>query len=128
MFCDLSWSGSAWSDGEDAGAPLTIRIHDSDIATVMFRPAPGADGLFHMGVEPGDYFEDPSIPTVDVPKEAGAFVIWAQDVLKQPLTVEQIEPLMARKGEDPEADFVEESVVELIELLGLPTPDELTDV
>ncbi len=56
---------------------LLVDIHDSDIATIAYRPTGSGSGVAYLGVTPRTYFEDPgaSAPS-DVAREAGGLVEW----------------------------------------------------
>lgn len=107
---------------------LRIEVHDSDIATVDFRPAHGASGRFFLGCEPHEYFEDDdaSAPVATV-AEAAAFRQWLLEVTGVEVEAARIESLMASSDPDDEsADvFVEMTVQRLLALAGLPSPDDL---
>lgn len=109
-------------------ASLVIDIHDSDIATVQFESQDGARGRFFLGYEPRIYFEDPEQNApVDRPAVAAAFASWARTELGVDVASAAVESLLASNDADdePEADFVEETVEELIRLLRLPLPEAL---
>ena len=58
-----------------------ISVHDSDIATVGYRPSECATGRFYLGFQPRDYFEDPTASDpVDLRAEAECFSVWASTV------------------------------------------------
>ncbi|MEV4216804.1 nucleotidyltransferase domain-containing protein [Nonomuraea sp. NPDC049725] len=54
-----------------------VSIYDSDIATVIYRPAGPGTGVAYLGYTPCTYFEDPeaSVPT-DVEREAVGLASW----------------------------------------------------
>jgi hypothetical protein len=56
---------------------LLVDIHDSDIATVIYRPIGSGSGVAFLGFTPRTYFEDPdaSEPT-DVTREARGLAQW----------------------------------------------------
>jgi hypothetical protein len=117
-------SGGEWGEQVPDSPPyLSIDIHDSDIATIDFEPG---EGLFYLGTEPRDYFgsEEASDP-VDHDAQAAALSKWAQEVLEKDVPADRIRPLMAEPGKESEDAFVEDTVGRLLDLLGLPRPDDL---
>lgn len=126
FFGRFVYSGGEWRDEPQGGEYLAIDIHDSDIAAIQYAPSPTAR-LFYLGHEPRDYFEDPSanVP-VDRSAEAEAFAGWARRHLDAELKASEVLSLMAETGASEPIDvFVEETVVTLLERLGLPLPAEL---
>ena len=122
FFGTFSCSSGTWSD-QPTGEPfMTIDIHDSDIATVDYRPCDGASGRFYLGFEPRFYFDDPTASKpVDVEKEAVGFARWCTLVDGSSVSPQEVVELFAKTdGGDPASDFVEETVAELIRLAGLP--------
>lgn len=120
VFSDGHWNGNTTEDRY-----LAIDIQDSDIATVDYR-ADGEGGRFYLGFQPSDYFEDPSASEpIDVGEEASRFAAWAQEHLGATASDADLRPLLAEVGDEPEEDFVEETVARLLGLLGLPIPDGL---
>ncbi len=117
------YSNGSWSDVAKGDAYLSIEIHDSDIATVVYRPAT-TQGIFYLGFQPRDYFEDPAASSpVDLDAEATGFATWAAHSLGKPIAVEAIRPLLAAPTvEEPEDDFVEHTVERLLVLLDIPIP------
>ena len=126
FFGKLVYSEGAWGDEPADGAFIAIDIHDSDIATVDFRSA-GSAGRFYLGFQPRDYWEDPDASDpVDADSEAAGLSVWANEVLGVSVAADQIRSLLAEAGvEEPEDDFVEETVQRLIRLLELPAPEDL---
>ncbi|GEA88167.1 hypothetical protein [Cellulomonas cellasea] len=120
----------AWRDDAAPGAPfLRVEIHDSDLAIVSFWSA-GAAGLFYLGYQPRDYFDDPAASrAVDNDTETAAFVVWARVVLGVTLDAGAVRPLLADVGadEDPVDVFVEATLARLLQMLRLPLPSELAD-
>ena len=112
-----------------AGPELVVDVHDSDIATIDYRPAPPGLGRFYLGHQPRDFFADPEASQpVDVPAEVDAFVGWAEQTLGRAPQPDQLRPLVAEDGSaQPEDDGVEDTVVRLLDLLGLPVPEELAE-
>jgi hypothetical protein len=119
-----------WRDRADGTTELVLDIHDSDIATVDYRPAPPGLGRFYLGIQPRDYFEDPDASRpVDVPAEVDAFVSWALQTFGRAPHPEDVRDLVAETGNSvPDDDFVEDTAAHLIQLLGLPLPLALAEV
>jgi hypothetical protein len=112
-----------------AGPELVVDVHDSDIATIDYRPAPPGLGRFYLGHQPRDFFADPEASQpVDVPAEVDAFVGWAAQALGRAPEPAQLRPLVAEDGTRAAEDgVVEDTVVRLLDLLGLPVPEELAE-
>ncbi|MCV2393902.1 hypothetical protein OEB99_06245 [Actinotalea sp. M2MS4P-6] len=131
MFERLAFIDGRWvtvAHGEPVSAPLVVDIHDSSIATVQFESEAGPRGYFYLGYEPRIYFDDPKQNApVDRPAAAGAFSSWARAELGVEVASAAVESLLASNDAEaePEAVFVEETVEELITLLGLPLPEAL---
>jgi hypothetical protein len=119
-----------WRERADGTPELVVDIHDSDIATVDYRPAPPGLGRFYLGIQPRDFFEDPDASRpLDVPAEVDGFVGWAEQTLGRAPRSEDVRDLVAEDGETmPDDDFVEDTVARLIQLLGLPLPPALEEV
>lgn len=128
-FDQFTYSGGQWLEGPAPEPYLQIDIHDSDLATVDFAPAPASAGRFYMGFEPRYYFEDETVSApIDRDAVVAAFVVWAESNLGLTVAPETVAGFFADpEGEEPEDDFVEDSVAALIEALGLPMPDELNE-
>lgn len=82
LFAKYLYDGSRWlpHDGEDVDLPepwLAVDIHDSDFATVTYRPADAGTGTAYLGYTPRVYFADEraSAPT-DVAREASGLTAW----------------------------------------------------
>ena len=120
------YSNGCWSDAANGDVYLSIDIHDSDIATVTFGPTTSAQGIFYLGFQPRDYFEDPAASgPIDLEAEATAFITWATHSLGRAIAVDDIRPLLAEAAVDePEDDFVELTVERLLNLLDLPIPPD----
>ena len=118
-----------WQQRSGAGPELVVDVHDSDIATIDYRPAPPGLGRFYLGAQPRDFFADPDASQpVDVPAEVDAFVGWAEQTLGRAPEPDELRPLVAEDGTaQPEDDAVEDTVVRLLDLLGLPVPQELAE-
>jgi hypothetical protein len=121
----LLYGDGGWRDEVAGDDWLSIDIHDSDIATVEHRRRSGAQGRFHLGFQPRDYFEDPEASEpVDLDAEARAMAAWAKEVAGTDVEPDRIRGLMAEDGvEDPDDTFVEDTVFRLVELIGLPVPE-----
>jgi hypothetical protein len=118
-----------WRDHGGGERELVVDIHDSDIATVDYRPAPPGLGRFYLGYQPRDYFDDPDASwPVDVPAEVDAFVSWAEQTLGTAPDPDAVRTLVAEKAAVPADDFVEDSAARLIRALGLPLPPALAEV
>ena len=128
-FEKLVYGGGAWGGDPAAEPSLAIEIHDSDIATVDYRPAPPGAGRFYLGFQPRDYFEDPDASApVDLAAEAAGFAEWAELLGADDVRPGEVRRLMAAAGvEEPHDTFVEETVERLVRLVGLPVPPELTN-
>jgi hypothetical protein len=113
-----------WREHGGDDAELVVDIHDSDIATVDYRPAPPGPGRFHLGVQPRDYFADPDANRpFDVAAEIDGFLDWAERTLGRAAAADDVRPLVAEDGAAvPTDDFVEDTAARLIGLLGLPLP------
>jgi hypothetical protein len=122
-----------WQQRSGAGPELVVDVHDSDIATIDYRPAPPGLGRFYLGAQPRDFFADPEASEpVDVPAEVDAFVGWAEQILGRAPQPDELRPLVAEDGtaqpeDDGQDDRVEDTVVRLLDLLGLPVPEELAE-
>ena len=78
LFGDGHWSVHKPDDPPITTEPwLLVDIYDSDIATVIYRPAGRGTGITYLGYTPRTYFEDPdaSAPT-DVAAEAAGLASW----------------------------------------------------
>ena len=119
-----------WREHGGGERELVVDIHDSEIATVDYRPAPPGLGRFYLGYQPRDYFADPEISSpVDVGAEVEGFVDWAEQTLGRAPRRDDVRRLVAGEHvERPPEDFVEESAAKLIGLLGLPLPAPLAEV
>jgi len=119
-----------WQDHGGGSTELIVDIHDSDVATVDYRPAPPGLGRFYLGVQPRDYFADPDASRpLDVPAEVDGFVGWAEQHLGRAPQPDDVRQLVAEDGATmPDDDFVEDTVARLIQLLGLPLPLALAEV
>jgi hypothetical protein len=128
-FGTFIYRDGAWREHGGGERELVLDIHDSDIATVDYRPAPPGLGRFYLGHQPRDYFEDPEASgPVDVPAEVDGFVGWAADTLGSAPDPSDVRVLIADDGTAPLDDFVEDSAATLIALLGLPLPPALDEV
>ena len=118
-----------WRDHGGGSRELVVDIHDSDIATIDYRPAPPGLGRFYLGHQPRDYFADPDASApVDVPAEVDGFVGWAAETLGNAPDADDVRKLVAEDAGPPPDDFVEDSAARLIALLGLPLPAALAEV
>jgi hypothetical protein len=118
-----------WRDRGGDDAELVVDIHDSDIATIDYRPAPPGLGRFYLGVQPRDYFADPDASRpLDVPAEVEGFVGWAERTLGRAPRADDVRELVAEDGAALPDDFVEDTAARLLALLGLPLPPALAEV
>lgn len=127
FFGNFVYSDGRWAEQATADQYLSVDIHDSDFATIDYHPSGPSTGRFYLGVEPRHYFEDPSASEpVDAEAEMDGFVDWATSVVGAQVSVSDLKVLIADpEGSDPENPFVEDTVVQLIALLGLPLPPDL---
>ncbi|HEX6500947.1 MAG TPA: hypothetical protein VF054_18235 [Micromonosporaceae bacterium] len=126
---------------------LMLDIHDSDVATVTYRPAGPGSGTAFLGCTPRTYFADESAsaPT-DVNREAAGLATWWAHLrdgvsdAERDAKCSQILGYLAEDG-DPECDdwdededvdefddgdiFVEATTVRFLTALDLPIPDDL---
>jgi hypothetical protein len=130
LFGKFAYSAGRWStEGPTAVPFLLVDIHDSDVATVDYRAADATGGRFFLGYEPRFYFDerDAAAP-VDTAAEADGFARWvleAEGRVVDPATVQQL--MASPEGDPPEDDVVEDTVLRLASLAGLPAPDWPTD-
>ncbi|MCU1619383.1 MAG: hypothetical protein JWR28_188 [Modestobacter sp.] len=130
FFGTFAFTGGAWTSGSAPSEPyLVIDVHDSDIACVDYRPAGDAGGRFYLGYQPRVYFEDPTASEpVDTDAEARGFAHWTRLVTGHAIDPRDVTALLAADDEDaePEDLFVEETVARLLQLAGLPVPEDLS--
>ena len=126
--------------GEAPAEPwLSVDIHDSDFAAVVYRPAGTGAGIAYLGDTPRTYFddEDASEPT-DTGREGRGLAEWAA-LVGGTAAADELACFLAEDG-DPEdvsefeaddvddADvFVEIKTARFLTALGLPVPEELID-
>lgn len=126
LFGKFAYSAGRWStDGPTAVPFLLVDVHDSSVATVDYRSADASGGRFFLGYEPRWYFDEPdSAEPVDTAAEAEGFSAWAREAGDRQVDPAEVRALMASpEGRPPTDLFVEETVVRLVELVGLPAPD-----
>jgi hypothetical protein len=150
FFGTFVFDGSAWLTEPGAekriGEPsLLVDIHDSDIATIVYRPAGAGSGVAYLGFTPRSYFEDDaaSAPT-DVAREAAGLTAWwrlrasvsdAEAAAKEQelagYLAEDIAPdedidaaEIGAELDDAEV-FVEVKTARFLAALGLPLPEDL---
>ncbi|MHA7271463.1 TY-Chap domain-containing protein [Arthrobacter sp. HLT1-20] len=118
------FASGSWQNGEGTDGRLRIAVHDSDFATVDYRPVAGSSGRFYLGFQPRDYFEDPAASDpVDLQAESSRFSQWASAVLGTNIAATELLVLMAPAGvEDPLDVVVEDTLVRLLNRLGMPLP------
>jgi len=132
LFGKFAYSAGRWStDGPTAVPFLLIDVHDSHIATVDYRAADASGGRFFLGYEPRFYFDEPGAGSpVDVAAEAAGFAEWAREATGADVDPDDVQRFLASPdGAPPPAEVtaVEETVEELLALVGLPAPDWGTD-
>lgn len=126
LFGRFAWTDGAWDVPREGRYRLRLDVHDSDIATVEYAPAPPGRGRLYLGYEPRDYFEDETASTpVDRDAESEAFAAWVLDATATVIEAERVLPLLAVVGEEPEDLFVEETLVRLLTLARLGVPEDL---
>lgn len=125
VYAESQWAQDASTSSN--GPYLRVDIHDSDFAQIDFRPSHVGTGRFYLGFEPAIYFEDPEASRpVDSDSEVRGFVAWVEQVAGAQVSSEQVLPLLADpRGGDPEDVFVEDTVIKLLALAGLPLPPQL---
>ena len=130
MFGTFAYSEGRWTRGRPTAVPfLVLDVHDSDVATVDYRSADASGGRFYLGYEPRFYFDEADAGTpVDTQAEAEGFTRWVREAEGRDLDPVEIRPLLASPtGTPPEDETVEDTVVRLLGLAGLPVPDWGTD-
>ena len=136
MFATFTYAEQRWVvdeeeeaiDGSTQPEPfLSATVHDSDVCTVVYGPGPATGGLVYLGFQPRDYFDDPDeSDDVDLDVQAEGLARWAAAVTGESVSADAIRPLLAEAVvEEPTDEFVEETLEELVTLLGLPVPGEL---
>ena len=130
LFGKFAYSaGRLSTEGPTAVPFLLLDVHDSDVATVDYRAADASGGRFFLGYEPRFYFDEPdSAFPVDTAAEAEGFTRWVLEAEGKALDPAEVQQLMASPdGAPPEDDVVEDTVLRLVALAGLPAPDWPTD-
>jgi hypothetical protein len=130
LFGKFAYSAGRWSsDGPTAVPFLIVDVHDSRIATVDYRAADATGGRFFLGYEPRIYFEEPDAGApVDTVAEADGFARWVLEAEGRAVDPAEVQRLMAAPdGAPPEDEVVEDTVVRLAVLAGLPAPEWPTD-
>lgn len=126
-FDKFVFSGGAWGAEAAPTLPyLSVDIHDSDIATLDYASSVGT-GRCYLGFEPRHYFDDETASDpVDADREAQSLTEWARNVVGRDVNAESVREMLARPdGGDPSDDFVEDTLIRLLRLLGLPLPPDL---
>jgi hypothetical protein len=154
FFGGYVYDGTRWlplpeEGGHDLAEPwLSVDMHDSDISTVVYRPAEPGSGVAYLGDTPRTYFEDEaaSAPT-DVAREAAGLAAWwsrrqhgaseaergAKERELAAYLAEDIDPdELDWDGEEENIDdlddgevFVEVKTARFLTALGLPLPADL---
>lgn len=155
---DQSWGSSAPTSSTDTGGRhttppkqptipepwLLVDIHDSDIATITYRPPGPGSGVAYLGDTPRTYFENPdaSAPT-DAAREAAGLGAWwahqhgrtsgtereAKEAELAAYLAEDLNPADIDHDDDDDPDdaevFVEVKTARFLAALDLPVPDDL---
>ena len=125
--CDLEGAGTVSFAPSDEPY-LFVDVHDSDIATVQYRPTTTATGRSCLGVEPRHDVQDESASEpVDRRAEAEGFAQWVREVHGRDVDPADVLALRAPE-EEPDDDgyaFVEDTLERLLDLIGLPLPDQM---
>jgi hypothetical protein len=130
LFGKFAYSAGRWSTGGPTAVPfLLLDIHDSDVATVDYRAADASGGRFFLGYEPRFYFDEvESAAPVDTAVESEGFARWVLEAQGKDVDPAEVQQLMASPdGAPPADDFVENTVLRLAALAGLPAPEWPTD-
>jgi hypothetical protein len=130
LFGKFAYSAGRWSAGGPTAVPfLLVDVHDGRIATVDYRAADASGGRFYLGYEPRIYFEEPDAgDPVDTEAEADGFARWALEAEGAAVDPADVRRLMAAPDGAPPADeSVQDTVVRLAALAGIPAPDWPTD-
>jgi hypothetical protein len=152
FFGTYLYDGSRWTAHQPDQPPtvaepwLVVDIYDSDITTLLYRPAGPGSGLAYLGDTPRTYFEDAgaSAPTDVVREAAGLGFWWAQlrggasDAERRTKEAELAAYLAEDRDpaeidlddeEDDELDdadvFVEVKTARFLAAIDLPLPDDL---
>jgi len=127
LWRDGTWTSTAPERPQvvnDGTSQLGISIYDSDYATFTYSSPAGAYGMFYLGIEPADLFDDPAASElVDHKRQAKAFARWVRETTGRSITARSVRKLMARPGKAPADAFVESDVASLLILAGLTEPD-----
>lgn len=154
FFGTYLFDGSRWTLHHPDQLPavaepwLTIDIHDSDITTVVYRPAGRGSGVAYLGYTPRTYFEDEGAwPPTDVAREVRGLVDWwaqlrgglsdvaraAKETELAAYLAEDVDPAEIDLEEDEDADelddaeiFVEVKTARFLTVLDLPVPEGLS--
>lgn len=152
FFGTYLFDGHRWAAHPPAEQPtnaepwLLVDIHDSDIATLTYRPPGPGSGVAYLGDTPRTYFENPdaSAPT-DVAREAAGLGAWwaqqhggASDIERRAkeaelaaYLAEDLDPadMDLDDADDDDLDdaeiFVEVKTARFLAALDLPVPDAL---
>jgi hypothetical protein len=152
FFGTYLYDGSRWTLHQPDAPPtvaepwLVVDIYDSDITTLVYRPAGPGSGLAYLGDTPRTYFEDPgaSAPT-DVAREAAGLAFWWAQLrggaseAERPAKEAELAAYLAEDRDPAEIDlddeedneiddadiFVEVKTARFLAAIDLPLPDEL---
>ncbi|MDG4750289.1 hypothetical protein O7630_05015 [Micromonospora sp. WMMD718] len=155
FFGTYLFNGHRWTAHHPAEQPtipepwLLVDIHDSDIATITYRPPGPGSGVAYLGDTPRTYFENPdaSAPTDAAREAAGLGAWWAhqhgraggteREAKEADLAVylaEDLDPADIDLDHDDDEDdeglddaeiFVEVKTARFLAALDLPVPDDL---
>ena len=152
FFGTYLFDGHQWTAHQPAEQPtipepwLLVDIHDSDIATLIYRPAGPGRGVAYLGDTPRTYFKNPdaSAPT-DVAREAAGLGAWwvqqhggasdtersAKEAELAAYLAEDLDPTDIDLDDEDDNDlddaeiFVEVKTARFLAALDLPVPDDL---
>jgi len=153
FFGTYLYDGRRWASHELERLPevaepwLVLDIHDSDVATVVYRPAGPGSGVAYLGYTPRTYFEDDeaSAPT-DVARESAGLAAWwahlrgeaseaerrAKERELARHLAEDVDPAEIDLDDDEDDDdlddadvFVEDKAARFLAVLDLPLPEDL---
>jgi len=147
------FDGTTWTEVEYDTEPaipepwLMLDIHDSDIATVWYRPVGPGTGTAYLGITPRIYFESETASTpTDIDREAAGLAHGRDQLQLAPaddahyrITATELRTYLAEDialddgdldeddglGPDVAEVFVEAKAHRFLAALSLPTPEDL---